>query len=98
MAARTTEAERRAKVAEACLEFGADLLRTRLSSVTALEARAAARDLFAWFAEHDAFQDPNHLVAARCVAFARALLEHRASATAGEALESIRDLYAALAR
>ncbi|MCC7517600.1 MAG: hypothetical protein IT578_00275 [Verrucomicrobiae bacterium] len=97
MAARTTEAERRAKVAEACLEFGADLLRTRLSSVTAQDARAAARDLFAWFAAHDAFRNENHLVAARCVAFARALLEHRASASVGEALDSIRELYSALA-
>jgi hypothetical protein len=97
MPARTTEAERRAKVAEACLEFGADLLRTRLSSVTPEEARAAVRDLFAWFSDHGAFAGENHVVAAKCIGWARALLEHRASATVAEALGSIRDLYAALA-
>lgn len=96
MAARTTEAERRAKVAEACLEFGSHLLRVRLSSVTSQEARAAVRDLFAWFADHGAFSEGSFTVAIQCVAFGRAQLEYRSSATVDEALESIRDLYASL--
>lgn len=96
MAARTTEAERRAKVAEACLEFGSHLLRVRLSSVTAQEARDAARDLFAWFADRDAFGEGNFTVAAQCVAFGRAQLEYRVSTSVEEALESIRELYTAL--
>lgn len=96
MAARTTEAERRAKVAEACLDFGGHLLRLRLSSVTAAEARGVVRDLFAWFADHDGFSEGNFTVAIQCLGFARALLEYRASATMEDALESVRDLYAAL--
>jgi hypothetical protein len=96
MATRTTEPERRAKVAEACLDFGGQLFRLRLSSVTAAEARVAVRDLFTWFAEHDGFIEGNFTIAIQCLGFAQALLEHRSSATVDEAIEAIHDLYTTL--
>ncbi len=80
-------------VAEACLGFGAHLLRVRLSSVTPSEAQDSARDLFQWFASHDGFEEGSATVAVECAAFGKALLEFRSTATVREALDAIQGLF-----
>ncbi len=84
-------------VAEACLDFGSNLLRVRLSSVTPAEAQAATRELYQWFAAHDGFADGKTRVAVQCVAFARSMLEYRMSATPQEAIRAAEELFEDLA-
>lgn len=94
---RTTEAERRAKVAEACLGYGTHLLKVRPASESAGDASAATKDLFNWFGAHNAFSEANHTIAVGCIDFGRHLLEFRRTTTPAEAMDAIEDLFESLA-
>jgi len=98
MATKTSDAERRSRVAETCVDFGGDLLRLRLSSMTPDDAQQAVQDLFSWFEEHDAFTEGNVGIAVHAIAFGRQLLDSRKTATLEEAVEAIQNLYSGLAQ
>jgi len=93
MAAQTTEAQRRSKVAEACVDFGRQLLRSRPSSVTADDAQRIMRELFEWFETHGAFAEGNYGIAIRAVAFGEELLESRNTSTPDDAVKAIQGVY-----
>jgi len=93
MTSKNTDLERRSKVAEACLDFGAHLLRVRTSSVTADDAKSVVKDLFEWFASQNAFSEANTGIAIHAIGFGEQLLESRKSATLDEATEAIQKLY-----
>ncbi len=97
MATKTTDAERRSKVAEACIDFGSHLLRVRISSATPNDAREAARDLFNWFENHDAFTEGNVGIALHAITFGSNLLESRKTATLGDSIDAIQVLFEDLA-
>ena len=97
MATQASDAERRSRVAEACLDFGGDLLQLRLSTVTREDAQETAQDLFKWFESKDAFTTGNAGIAVHAIAFGRQLLEARRTSTVEEAIESIQNLFASLA-
>ena len=96
MATKTTEVERRSNVAEACLHLGQELLRLRLSTVTAEDAQSAIRELFEWFESHDAFSEANARIAVHSVAFGEQLLESRKSATLSDVIQAIQRVYSDL--
>ncbi len=93
MAAKTTEAERRSKVAEVCLDFGSHLLRVRISTVTASEAQELVKELFDWFASQNAFNEENFGIAIHAVQFGEELLASRKTATVPESIDAIQKLY-----
>lgn len=93
MATKPSAAETRAKVAAACVDFGKTLLQTRVSSVTAGDARDAIRELFEWFEAHDAFTEGNAGIAIHAIAFGEQLLESRKTTTVNEATGAIQELY-----
>ena len=93
MATKTNDTERRSQVAEACLDFGSNLLRARTSSVTPDDAQNAVKDLFSWFSSHDAFSDGNVGIATHSLDFGGQLLEARKTSTVQEAIDAIQDLY-----
>jgi hypothetical protein len=96
MAAKTTEAERRSKVAEACLDFGSKILENRRSSVTPDDVQRTVKELFAWFESHDGFEEANFGIAVHTIEFGKNLLESRKTATIQDALDAIRKLYSDL--
>ena len=93
MAIKNTEAERRSQVAEACLDFGSQLLRLRVSSVTPADAQGVVKKLFDWFTSHDGFSEANAGIAIHSISFGEKLLESRKTTTVDEAVETIQKLY-----
>ncbi len=93
MASATSEAERRSKVAEACLDFGSHLLNVRLSTMTPDDAQSIIKELFEWFTSHNAFSPGNTGIAIHAISFGEQLLESRKTATVQEAVEAIQNLY-----
>jgi hypothetical protein len=96
MASKSTASEARAKVAQACLQFGRALLRVRQASVTGQDAQDAVLELFEWFSAHDALSPANASIAVESVGFGQELLDARKSSTTEEAIEAIQDLYSKL--
>ena len=90
-------AENRSKVAEACLDFGSHLLSARSSSVTPDEAQRQVKDLFAWFAAHDAFTPGNVGIAIHAIQFGEELLSSRKTATVEDSIAAIQQLFTDLA-
>ena len=96
MATKTKSPEFRSKVAEACLDFGAHLLRVRLSSVSSNDAQDAVKELFDWFASNNAFDPANAGIAIHAIDFGKDLLETRKTATVQEAVDAVQTLYSSL--
>ena len=93
MASKTTEAGYRSKVAEACLDFGSNLLNLRFSSVTPDEVQSYVKYLFDWFASHHAFTEANVEIAIHAIRFGEEILAARKNATIQEAIEAIQELF-----
>jgi hypothetical protein len=94
---RNLEAERRSKVAEACLEFGSDLLRARTSSVTPDDAQNVVKELFTWFEAEEAFKEGNFGIAIRSLEFGTEMLKARKTTTLDETVAAVQKLYRDLA-
>jgi hypothetical protein len=93
MPTKTSSSERRSRVAESCIGFGRAILETRVSSASAQDAQEAVRDLFEWFKAHDAFTEGNVGIAVRAVEFGGQLLESRKTATVGDAIAAIQQIF-----
>jgi len=93
MAAKTTEIERRSKVAEACVDFGTHLLKVRKISVTPDDAQRAVKELFEWFESHDALAEAGYGIAIHAITFGEELLESRKTVTVDDAVRAIQKMY-----
>ncbi len=90
---KTSDIERRSKIAEACLDFGTHLLDVRISSITPIEARNYVKELFDWFASQDAFTEVNSGIAIHSIQFGEQLLTFRKTTTVQEAIDAIQQLF-----
>lgn len=97
MPPKNTAAENRSKVAVACLDFGSHLLGVRAGSVTSDDAQRSVKELFDWFAEHDAFTPGNAEIAIHAIDFGKELLTNRKTAIVQDAIDAIQRLFTDLA-
>jgi len=79
------------------MDFGSQLLRIRLSSVTPDDARAAVTDLFEWFESRNAFTEGNSGIAVKAIDFGEEILTSRKTFTLQDAIDAIQKLYSDLA-